>query len=72
MLDRRGFQPGAYLGQQGGTRLASGTVDPHLDQFVRPEAAVHLGQHGFAEPVLADAGDRVQRVGAGAQGAKAG
>jgi len=67
MLNRRGLQPGADFAEQGFALDAFDAIHAHLDQFVRLEAAVDLGQNGLAEAVLADAGDGMQAVGAGAQ-----
>ena len=72
MLDRSGFQPGADLRQHGRARRTLGAIGADLDQFVCLETAIHLGQDGGAEALLADAGDGVERVGAGAQGAAQG
>ena len=72
MLHRGGLQAGAQIGEEGLAIVAFGAIDAHLDQFVGLQAAVDLGQHGFAEAVLADAGDRIEGMGAGAQGAALG
>ena len=67
MLDRRCIQAGADFGEQGPALVALDAVDAHLDQLVRLEAAVDLGEDGVAEAILADAGNGVQAMGAGAQ-----
>ncbi len=67
MLNRRGIQAGTDLGEQPRPVVAFDAVDTHLDQFMCLQAAVDLGEDGIAEAVLADAGDGVQAVGAGAQ-----
>lgn len=67
MLNRRGVQPGADFAEQGLALGALDVINAHLDQFVRLEAAVDLGEDGLAEAFLADAGDGMQAVGAGAQ-----
>jgi len=72
VLDRCGAQVGADLAEQDLSIPALDTVDAHLDQLVRLEAALDLGENGFAQPFLADAGDGTQAVGAGAQGAALG
>lgn len=67
MLDRRGVQPGADLAEQGLALDAFDAIGAHLDQLVCLEAAVDFGEDGLAEAILADAGDGMQAVGAGAQ-----
>ena len=69
MLDRRGVQRVADSRQQ---RLAFAPVvaeDADLDQLMRGERVVDLAQHCRRESMLADAGDRVQVVRFGAEGA---
>lgn len=72
MLHGSGLQAGADFGQQRLARFAFGTINTHLDQFVRLEAAVDLGEDGVTQAVLADAGDGVQGMSAGAQDAAPG
>ena len=43
--------------------------DADLDQFVAVEAAGNFAQYGFGQAVLTDHNDRVERIGAGTQGA---
>jgi hypothetical protein len=66
------LQAGADIGEQGLAIVALGAIDAHLDQFVGLQAAVDLGQHGFAEAVLADAGDGIAGCGRGRAGRGAG
>jgi hypothetical protein len=67
VLNRRRFKAGADFSEQGLAISALDAIDAHLDQLVRLEAAVDFGKDRFAEAVLADAGDGMQVVGAGAQ-----
>jgi hypothetical protein len=59
MLHGDGLEPGADFREQRIAIIALDAIDAHLDQLVRLQAAVDLGQDGFAEAVLADAGDRI-------------
>ncbi len=67
MLNGGGVQPGTDIGEQSLAFFSLDTIDAYLDQFVRLQAAVNLSKDAFAEAVLADAGDGMQAVGAGAQ-----
>jgi hypothetical protein len=61
----------ADLGQQGFAVVALQAVDLDLDQFMRLERTVDFLQHRFGETILADADDRAEVVGFGAQFASA-
>ena len=69
VLHGRCIQTLANFGQKGFAQLTLVTVDANLDQFVRLQAGFDLFQHRIGKTVLADADDRVEAVGAGAQGA---
>lgn len=65
MLNGRGIQAGADFSEQRVAFVALDAVYAHLDQFVRMQAAVDLGEDGIAEALLADADDGMQAVGVG-------
>ena len=69
MLHGGGLQSCTDIHEERSAPPAFGTIDAHLDQFVGLEATVDFGEDGVGEAVLADAGDRLEAVGAGAQGA---
>ena len=52
--------------------LAPGLRDTDLDQFVRGEVAIDLGQHLIGQAAVADQYDRVESMRAGAQRAALG
>ena len=68
MLYRGSVEPQADLGEQCFAFVPLGAVDAYIDQLMGLEAAVDFGENGLAEALLADAGDGMQVVGAGAQG----
>ena len=69
MLNGGGFQAVADCGEQRLALVALDAIDAHLDEFMRLQSAVDLGKDCVAEAFLADAGNRVQAVGACAHGA---
>lgn len=72
MLNGRGVQPGADFSEQCVASFVLNVVYTHFDQFVCFQAAVNFGEDSFAEALLTDADDRMEVMGAGAQGAAQG
>jgi len=72
MLYRRGGKRGANFRKQGFALVAFGVINADLDEFVGRQAAVDFFENGFRQPFLADADDRAEGMGAGAQGAARG
>ncbi len=67
MLHGRRFQACANISQERIACVTFGAINAHLDEFMRVEAAIDLGQHGFRQPLLADADDGMQAMRTGAQ-----
>jgi len=65
-------EPLAKQRHPGGARLALVGGGLHLDELVGLERAVHLGDDGFGEPLVADHHDGGKAMGLGAQFAAAG
>jgi len=66
------LEPLAQQGHPGGARLAVAGRGLHLDELVGLQRAVHLGDDGFGEPLVADHHDGGKAMGQGAQFAAAG
>ena len=67
MLHRGAVHRGAQLLHQGLALLAFGALDLDLDELVRLQGALDLGEDGWREAVAGDGHDGVQVVGAGAK-----
>jgi hypothetical protein len=62
VLDRRGAGGGAQLAEHPLANLAGGAGDPQLDELVRLQDAVDLGEQRRREAALPDEHDRLQAV----------
>jgi hypothetical protein len=67
-----GGQPFADLRHPGNARVAVAGRGLHLDELVRLERPVHLGEHRIGETLVADDDDGAEGMGLGTQFAAAG